>query len=532
MRAPARSGLLPVAAFLAVFFLWPMGLAVQAAFTSLDGWHWVAGDYARGRIARALLQAAISLALALAFAVPLALLHHRWRIPGSRLLLAVHAGVFVLPVFVVVGGLRETVGAGGWLDRAVGVDVLGSIGPWGAVPLANAYYNAGLAALLLHTALERRPRRVEEAAATLGAPPSAVWARVAWPLLRPAALAAALLVFLFCLGSFGVVLLLGGGEIDTVDTLLYANLGAFTPEERPATLAIVQATLQGALVAGVLVLERRAARLAAAPGPVARKAPFAATATAWTLAAVAVLPAVAVLVGAFQVGGEWSLDAWRALAGGEGHLYGFGFTRAITLSLGYAAAAVLCALALTLCLGYAAKGAAARVVEALAFLPLGTSSAVLGFALLLAFAGRTWLPLIGSPWGIVAAHTLIAFPFVARTVLPALRALDGRLDDAAASLGASLPARMRRLHLPLVRGPVAVACAFAAALSLGDYGASLILMTDDTRSLAVWIDRHGGPGAFDPLARAQSTALAAVLLVLTLACVLVAVAFRPRRRAA
>lgn len=532
MRRALSLGLLPVAAVLGVFFLWPMALALQAAFTSPDAWRWLAGDYARGRIAGALLQASLSLALAFAVAVPIAVLHHRWSIPGSRALLAVHAGTFVLPVFVVIGGLRETLGAGGWVDRAVGLDVLGAIGPWGAVPLANAYYNAGLAALLLHTALERRPRPLEDAAATLGAPPSAAWARVSWPLMRPAALAAALLVFLFCLGSFGVVLYLGAGEIDTIDTLLYANLGPFAHEGRAAVLAVTQVTLQGLLVVGVLLLERRAARHAVTPAPVDRKASPVATGAAWVLAGLAILPAVAVLVGAFQVRGDWSLDAWRALAGGPGHVYGFDLARAVLLSLGYAAAAVALALASTLLLGYAAKGLAARVAETVAFLPLGTSSVVLGFAFLLAFTGRTWLPLVGSPWGIVAAHTLIAFPFVARTVLPALRGLDTRLDDSASTLGAALGSRVVRLHLPLLRGPLAVAAAFAAALSLGDYGASLILMTDDTMSIAVWIGRHGGPGAFDPLARAQSTALAAVLLVLTLACVLAAMAFRPHRRKA
>lgn len=531
MRSAPRVVLLPVAAVLAVFFLWPMGLAVQAAFAGADAWSWLAEDYARARIAGALAQATLSLALAAAVAAPLAWLHHRWSIPGSRALLAAQAGAFVLPVFVVVGGLRETLGAAGWLDRAAGLDVLGAIGPWGTVPLANAYYNAGLLALLLHAALGRRPRRLEEAAATLGPGPGQVARRVTWPLLRPAVLAAALLVFLFCLASFGVVLLLGQGRIDTIDTLLYGNLrGGFPREDRAAVLALVQVVVQATLLAIVLGLERRAGRSLPDPAPTPRPRAAAATAVAWSAAAVGALPLVAVLVGAFQVRGAWSLDAWRALAGGPGHVYGFDLARAVGLSLGYAAAAVAAAVLLTLLLGYGARGRTGRLVEAIAFLPLGTSSVVLGFAFLLAFTGRTWLPLIGQPWGIVAAHTLIAFPFVARTVLPALRAIDERLDAVAATLGASLWQRVGRVHLPLLRGPLAVAAAFAAALSLGDYGASLLLMTPDTMSVAVWIGRHGGPGAFDPLARAQSTALAALLLALTLACVLAALAAAPRRR--
>lgn len=531
MRSAPRAALLPVVAVLGAFFLYPMALALRAAFGSAEAWHWLADDYARHRIAGAVGQAVLSLALAAALAVPIALLHQRWRVPGSRGLLMLHAASFTLPVFVVVGGLRATLGAGGWLDRLAGIDLLTAVGPWGAVAIANATYNAGLLAVLLHTALERRPRTTEEAAATLGAPPQGVWARVTWPALRPATLAAALLVFLFCFASFGVVLLLGEGRVDTLDTLLYANLrGGFPREDHAAVLALVQVAIQGTLLAAVLGLEARARRQQAQPAPRLRPSHPAATGSAWLLAGLSVLPAAAVLVGAFQVGGHWSLDAWRALAGGPGHVHGFGLGRAILLSLGYALAAVAAALLLTLLVGYAARGRTGRLVEALAFLPLGTSSVVLGFAFLLAFTGRTWLPLIGQPWGIVAAHTLIAFPFVARTVLPALRGLDARLDDAAATLGAGLAQRIRRVHLPLLRGPIAAACAFAAALSLGDYGASLLLMTPDTMSVAVWIGRHGGPGAFDPLARAQSTALAAVLLGLTSACALAALALRPRRR--
>lgn len=533
MRSAPRATLLPVVALLGVFFLWPMALVLQAAFDAPDAWRWLADDYASGRVLGGFGQALLSLGVAVALAVPLAVLHHRWSIPGSRALLLVHAASFVLPVFVVVGGLRETLGPGGWTDRLLGVDVLTALGPWGSVALANATYNAGLLAVLVHMALERRPRAQEDAAATLGAPPAARWRRITWPALRPALLAAALLVFLFCLASFGVVLLLGQGRIDTLDTLLFQQLrGGFPREDRAAVLAIVQALVQGALLAGVLLLERRAARQAAEPTQRARPANALATGAAWMVAALSVLPVAAILVGAFQVGGHWSLDAWRALAGGPGHVVGFDLAHAVTLSLGYAAAAVALALALTLLLGYAARGPTTRVVETLAFLPLGTSSVVLGFAFLLAFTGRTWLPLIGEPWGIVAAHTLIAFPFVARTVLPALHGLDARYDAAAASLGAGLGQRIVRLHLPLLRGPIAAAVAFAAALSLGDYGASLILMTPDTMSVAVWIGRHGGPGAFDPLARAQSTALAALLLVLTLACALAALALRPRRRPA
>lgn len=526
---------LPVLAVLGVAFAWPMALALQAAFTSLDAWRWLADDYASQRLAGGILQAALSLVAALVLAVPLAWLHHRWAIRGSSALLAIHAATFALPVFVVVAGLRETLGPGGWLERGTGWAPLDTVGPWGAVALANAYYNAGLGALLLHTALARRPRRLEEAAAVLGAPRHAVRWRILIPLLRPAVVATALLVFLFCFSSFGVVLLLGEGRIDTLDTLLYANLrGAFPREDRGAVLALVQMALQGILLAVVFGFERRAARLNEQPALPTRPAPRAVTAVAWLAAGLWILPAFAVLVGAFQVGGAWSLTAWRTLLDADAahHLAGFHLGHALGMSAIYAITAVAASVGLTLLLGWASPTRFTRFVEALAFLPLGTSSVVLGFAYLLAFTGRTWLAVAGTPWPILATHTLVAFPFVARTLLPALRTLDPRLDQAASSLGANTRSRLLRLHLPLLRGPLVVACAFAAILSLGDFGASVLLMTDDLAGLTVWIHRHGGPGAFDPLARAQSTVLAALLLLWTAGLLVLANAMRPRRRSA
>ena len=528
--------LAPVAVGLGVFFAWPMALVLREA-ADAEAWRWLATPYARSRILSAFQQAGLSLLVVLAVAFPLAWLHHHRRIPASRSLLGVHAATFVLPVFVVVHGLQETLGRGGWLDRLAGIDLLATVGPLGAVVLANAYYNTGLAATLLHTALERRPRRLEEAAAVLGSPPAGIAWRVTLPLLLPAIAATALLVFLFCFGSFGVVLLLGGSEVATLDTLLYANLrGGFPREDRGAALVLLQVAIQLALLALVLQLEHRSARRTPDPPRGAPAAGLASTTVAWLAAAITVLPAAAVLLGGFRFGGDWSLLAWRTLADADapGHVHGFDLGHALLLTLGYAAAAVVLAVGLTLLLAYAARrgGAATRLAEALAALPLGTSSVVLGFGFLLAFTGRTWIAAVGSPWVVVAAHALVAFPFAARVLLPALRGMDTRLDDAAATLGTPPWQRVLRLHLPVVRGPLLAACAFAAILSLGDYGASLLLMTDETMSLSVWIGHHGGPGAFDPLARAQSTALAGLLLVLTLAAFVAFQAAAPRRKPA
>lgn len=500
---------------LAVAFAWPLTALVASA--SAEGWAWLGSPYAVARLRIAAAQALASVAVTLAIALPLAWLHHTRRLRASRLQLALHAAPFVLPVFVVVYGLQETLGGGGWLHAATGVDVLGLLGPFGAVVLAHAYYNYGFAAVLLHAALDRRPHRLEEVAQTLGAPPPAAFLRTTGRLLLgPATLAVALLVFLFAFASFGTVLLLGGGEVSSTETLMYQQVGGVFPRmERAAALGTFQLLLNGALLLGYAVLQRRL-RLAAEPSPVQPKAAGATEAVALGALALGLAPAVAVLAGGFRFGGAWSLEPWRALVDQEhpAHLAGFSLPQALAVTLGYAAATVALSVTLTLLLAYAARrlAKARAAVEALATLPLGASSLLLGLGFLLTFGASSAFDLRGWPGLVVAAHTLVAFPFTARLLLPALHTVDARLDDVAASLGAPPWAVAWRVHRPLLAAPLAATAGFAAALSLGDYGASLLLMRPDSMSLAVWTLRHDRP--FDPLAHAQAVALAGLLAVL------------------
>ncbi|HWG90556.1 MAG TPA: ABC transporter permease subunit [Candidatus Thermoplasmatota archaeon] len=530
-RVPLGSLLLLGAplAFLALFFAFPLLITFREA-ASGSAWEWAfTHPYVRSRLVIALEQAFLSLAFALALTVPLALLHHRRRIPFARWHLALHAAPFVLPVFVVVYGLEATLGRGGWTEAAFGVDVLAVVGPLGAVALANAYYNYGLLARLLHAALERRPHRLEAAARTLGASRFEAFRRVSLPLLAPAIAAACLLAFLFSFTSFGVVLFLGAGEVSTLETLLYENMGgAFPRLDRAAVLGLVQLGLNLLLLAGYGLLRRREARIPRDPVPVAAPARPRHVAAAWASLAVPLLPALAVLVGAVHVGGAWTLEPVRAVLdpAHPSHVGGFDVLHAVGLSLIYAGAAVLLSLLLAALLAYGLRSLGEwprRLVEGAAALPLGTSSLLVGFGATLAFGAGALLDLRGSLALVVAAHTLLAFPFTARAVLPALAAHDRRLDEAAAVLGAPPSHVVFRVHWPLFRAPLVVAAGMAAAISLGDFGASLVLMQSDTMSLSLWIGHHGG---FDPLRRAQASALAALLMLITLAAYLVAEAFR------
>jgi len=494
-------------AFLVVFFAYPLAGVLSEA--TMAAWAWMRTPYVVGRLQGAVGQALLSTALGMALAMPLAWVYHRYQLRFGRWQLALHAAPFIMPVFVVVFGLQR-------LFAGLGI----SLSPLWTVVVAHAYYNYGFAARILRTGLDRRPRRQEAAARALGATPAAAFWRVSLPHLWPTFGAVALLVFLFSFTSFGVVLFMGQGQISTLETMLYQNLGgAFPRYDRAAALGTAQLVLNLVLFASYLRLSERTGGLEQDPVARRQRAPRLVVAAQGAASLVAAAPMLLVLAGGFRLNGHWSLEPWRALVdvGHPVHVAGFVLSRALMLSLGYAAATVVAAIALALTLAYASRRLpnwARRGLDTTTSLPLGTSSLLIGLGFLLAFGAGDWLDLRGKTIAIIAAHTLIAFPFAARALLPAIRLHDARLDEAAALLGAPPWHVLWRVHLPLLAAPLTVAAGLSAAMSLGDFGASLVLMRPDNMGLTVWIGRIDAP--FDSLRKAQALALTGLLTVLAI----------------
>ena len=147
-------------------------------------------------------------------------------------------------------------------------------------------------------------------------------------------------------------------------------------------------------------------------------------------------------------------------------------------------------------------------------LPLGTSAVTLGLGYVLVF-GRPPLKLLGSPLLIPAAHALLAFPFVVRSLLPALRGLDPRLREAAQMLGASPQHVLRQIDLPLLFPALLVGAVFAFTVSLGEFGATLLIYPPDYPTVPVVIARLlGQPGAAN---YGQALALSTILMLVTAA---------------
>jgi thiamine transport system permease protein len=158
-------------------------------------------------------------------------------------------------------------------------------------------------------------------------------------------------------------------------------------------------------------------------------------------------------------------------------------------------------------------------------IPLGTSAVTLGFGILVTLDTPPF-DLRTSWWIVPIAQSLVGIPFVMRSTIPVLRAIDPRAREAAAVLGAS-PGRVRlEIDWPVARRALLVGAAFAFAVSLGEFGATSFLVRPDSPTVPVVIFRLLGlPGA---TRSGQAMALAFVLATLTVASVVVIERLRPR----
>lgn len=510
--------LLPALAFLALFFLYPLveifrvSLAPNGDF-SLAPFETVLGDdFFLGRLWFTLWQALASTALTLALGLPSAYVFARYQFRGKTTLRALTTIPFVLPVVVVAIAFAALLGPSGVLN-----DVLQSLFGLNEPPirvlntitvilLAHAFYNYTIVVRTVSALWANIDPRTEEAARVLGAGPLTTFRRVTLPQIAPAVLSAALLVFMFSFTSFGVVLILGGPEFATLEATIYNLTARLLRLPLAAALAIVQIVFTIAVMWTYARLQARSSvPLNLQPQSAAARrirTPRERLLIGANFALVGVwlgAPLLALVERSFRGAQGYTTAFYEALESNAQEQFDFvSLSQALTNSLWFAAATVAIAVPLGTILAFAvarARGSWRPLADALAMLPLGVSVVTLAFGILIALDTGP-LDLRASWLIIVIAHTLIAYPFVMRSVLAVVRGIDPRLHEAAATLGASPRQTFRRVDLPIVSRAMLVGATFAFAISIGDFGAALLLSRPDFATMNVAIFRYLSlPGA-------------------------------------
>jgi len=113
---------------------------------------------------------------------------------------------------------------------------------------------------------------------------------------------------------------------------------------------------------------------------------------------------------------------------------------------------------------------------------------------------------------LVVAHSLVAYPFVIRSLLPVLRGMPPHLSEAAAVLGASPWKIFVNVELPILARALLVGATFAFAVSMGEFGASLLLVRPEFTTIPVAIFRLLGQVGETNLG--QALAMASLLMAI------------------
>lgn len=469
-------------------------------------------------------QAAVSTLLTLALGLPLAYLFAHYDFPGKSILRALTTIPFVMPTVVVAAAFTALIGNQGfvnqWLQTMLGLEkpplvLMHTI--W-LILTAHAFYNVSVIIRTVGNFWAALNPKLAEAAAVLGANRRTVFLQITLPLLSPSILAASLLVFLFCFTSFGVILILGGLGFATLEVEIYRQAVSLFNLPVAAVFSLVQMVFTFCIMAVYTRLQASLSmplELQPAQRGLHSPATWVERGLLWFALAVLLLvllaPLLALAWRSVTLGNEgWTWQYYAALA--ENRRQSAFFVApvvAIRNSLLFALATVGLSLSLGLITAYLLvrpRHWFALLLEPLFLLPLGTSAVTLGFGYILGL-GALRTSLLLTP----IAHTLIAAPFVVRTFLPALRSLDPHLREAAALLGASPIRGWWEVDAPLLLRALLVSATFAFTISLGEFGATLLISRPDAPTMPVVIYRAlGQPGLIN---YGQALAMSTILML-------------------
>jgi iron(III) transport system permease protein len=396
----------------------------------------------------------------------------------------------VLPPYVV---------ALAWLSLRAPSSVAGVV-----VVLAIVFYP--LPMLATEVALSRVEARLEEAA-LLAAPPWRVLRRITGPLIAPAVMAAALVVFVLAISEFSVPGLLRvrvfTTEVFTAFAALY-DFGRATALALPLLLVCaVVAASAGRIVGGRLVATRRAGSASVALADWRRGA--------HAMIAIVILTALLVPLAALSLEAARSTSIASVLRGSGD---------AVMTSLLSAAAGATAVTVLATGLGYARARATARAGAALDVLWLilfAVPSTVVGVGLIGVWNRPGLLGVLYGTNGMLVLGHLARFTPVAALILgTTIRSVAASQEEAAAIGGASWRRTMFRIVLPQVSSGLAAVWVIAFVLAFGEVGTSILVAPPGESTLPIRVytlTANAPPGHTATLALFQAAVVLAPLVL-------------------
>ncbi|MCB1453882.1 MAG: thiamine/thiamine pyrophosphate ABC transporter permease, partial [Rhizobiaceae bacterium] len=412
--------------------------------------------------------------------------------PGRGVIIWLFGVPLALPALVAALGVLALLGRAGIfadvLSALTGDDWPGIYGLSGIL-VAHVFFNMPLAARMFLEAFNAIPADHRRLEAQLGMNSWSAWRLIEWPAVRAALPGVAMLVFMLCVTSFTIVLMLGGGpRATTLEVAIYQALRFDFDPARAVTLTFVQLALTVAILAvatrfgthltgeGFLSVSGRTGMFTSGPEKL--------------------LNSVIIVAGFLFVAGPMAAIVIAGLKADLVRLAGEESVRnaaATSLVLAVIAASLSVVLSLSLVASRRALELGRSGIGQAGFFERMTDQ---GAALVLVIPpiviGAGWFVLLrqsgagvfaAAPVMVVAVNAIMAMPFAMRAIRPAYDSASARHERLCAQLGISGLARLRLIDWPPLRRPLATAFAFAMALSLGDLGVIALFGSEYVKTL-------------------------------------------------
>jgi iron(III) transport system permease protein len=487
-----------VTAFLAVFLLLPLGISVVKGLSPAVLYAALAHPVYQQGLLNAAAIAVVSTMLTMLIAVPLAWIGARYRFPGQRWLEALALGPLILPPFVGAIGIAQLFGQYGAVNSALaalGLSDPGNGPDWlgdhrfAAVCILEALHLYPILYLATAASLTRMDGSLLEAAQLMGAGPWTRFRRIVLPLIRPGLFGGGIVVFVWSFTELGTPLMLGYDRVTPVQ--IFNGLSELDSNPLPFALVVILLSISVGLylIARLVFLRRHDAMASKHAGLWIRLRlhgwrGWCATGAVGLIVALAIAPHAAVLL--IAVSGSWYgtvLPASLTVRHINDAMAHPAVIPGVMNSVIYAGGATVLALMLGTFIAWVSTRWRPRgwqVLDTLAMLPLAIPGVILAFGYLVMVMGipslRALFDPIRDPTAIlIIAYAVRRLPHVVRAGAAGLAQVPPVYEEAAASLGAGLAQRLRRITFPLIAGSLAAGALLTFSFSMLEVSDSLIL---------------------------------------------------------
>lgn len=525
LRLPSIWMLLSFACLLLLgfFLLYPLLTVFAGSFGQGEksGWMLVASDpkYARAVINSLVLAASVT-GLACLIGVPLAWCSARYDFPGKTLVAMLPLITLVIPEVISAQTWLMLLGNNGvitqWLSRQ-GFNPPSFYGWFGLITVMSFTYYTYIYIGTL-AAIRGFDIQLEEAAQILGTSPFMSRINVVLPIVLPAILSSALLVFTLVLGNFAVAMILGH-KIELLSVMTYQ--AAVSESGSDPALQSALASLSIVIVMGVLFIQRHILSGGRRETTQGRKAVpvrlrhwrgMLIGGLAALVIVISLMPLGVLVAGAFTRArgpvmrwGEWTFaNVERVLNNAPDPLIN---------SLVYSLCATVIGIVLSTLISYLIvkkRNSLTPVLDYVAMLPLALSGTAIGISLLMTFNNGVF-SISGTAGIIVLAYIMRRFPLGVRNASSTLFNIHDSIEEASIGLGVAPFRSFVNVVLPLMVPAIMAATILTWTTTVAELSASIIVYSGGRETLPIQIFRLIDSGL---MAQASVYGLILVLMII------------------